>query len=214
MNTKTIIKVLDILVSEYHTWEEPIVTQISKKKKDPFRVLIATIISQRTKDDVTGAASQRLFNEATTPADMAGLDTKRIEKVIYPAGFYRNKAKNIIDVSRTIEQKYNGRVPDTIDELLELKGVGRKTANLVLTLGFGKLGICVDTHVHRISNRFGYVRTSSPDETEFALRKKLPQKWWIQYNDLLVTHGQNVCRPVSPRCSKCSVERLCEKRGR
>lgn len=212
MNTNTIVKVLETLLKEYHTWDEPIVTQISKKKKDPFRVLIATIISQRTKDKVTGTASERLFKEANTPADMAELDPKRVEKLIYPAGFYRNKAQNIIDVSRTIEQKYSGSVPHTIDELLELKGVGRKTANLVLTLGFGKLGICVDTHVHRISNRLGYVKTVSPEETESTLRKNLPKEWWIQYNDLLVSHGQNVCRPVSPRCSGCSVERLCEKR--
>ena len=213
MNTKAGVKVLKILLKEYHKWEEPIVTQLSKKKRDPFAVLIATIISQRTKDEVTGAASKKLFKAAKTPKKMAELDVKRVEKLIYPAGFYRNKAKNIIEVSRLITDKYRGTVPDSIEELLTLKGVGRKTANLVITLGFGKPGICVDTHVHRISNRFGYVKTSSPDETEFALRKKLPQEWWILYNDLLVSLGQNICRPISPKCSLCSVEGLCGQKA-
>lgn len=213
MNTEIIVKVCEILAEEYHKWEEPIVTQISKTKRDPFRVLIATIISQRTKDEVTREASKRLFSIASTPEEMSKLKAEDVEQCIYPAGFYRNKARHIIEAAGKISETYGGRVPDTLEELLNIRGVGRKTANLVLTLGFSKQGICVDTHVHRISNRFGYVRTKSPDETEFALRKKLPPEWWIPYNDLLVAHGQNVCRPISPRCSECSVETLCEKKG-
>jgi len=190
----------------------PVVTEVSRDRS-PFKVLISCILSLRTKDEVTRDASKRLFRLAETPNDMLKLDQKTIEKTIYPVGFYITKAKNIIGISKTLVEKYNSIVPQEIDELLKLKGVGRKTANLVVTLGYKKLGICVDTHVHRISNRLGYVSTKTPKETEFALRGKLPKKYWIIYNDLLVTYGQNICKPISPFCSKCKIEKCCDKVG-
>jgi endonuclease-3 len=150
---------------------------------------------------------------ADTPAALLRLTPRAIEKLIYPVGFYGTKARVIRGLCRDILERFGGRVPDTIDDLLTLKGVGRKTANLVVTIGFGKPGICVDTHVHRISNRLGYVRTKTPDETEMALRATLPRRYWIGYNDLLVSFGQNVCAPVSPKCSTCPVTDLCPKVG-
>jgi len=180
---------------------------------DPFRVLIACILSLRTQDTTTGPAAARLFAVADTPERMLELTAARIEKLIYPVGFYRTKAKVILGISRTLLDRFGGRVPDTIDELLTLDGVGRKTANLVVTLGFNKPGICVDTHVHRISNRLGYVRTRTPEETEMALRASLPRRFWIGYNDLLVAFGQNVCAPISPKCSTCPVTALCRRVG-
>ena len=191
----------------------PIVTELVQKRKDPYRVLISCLLSLRTKDEVTAEAQDRLFREADTPREMLELDNSRIEELIYPVGFYKNKSRTIKDVSRIIMEQYNGKVPDDLDELLKMKGVGRKTANLVITMGYDKPGICVDTHVHRISNRFGYVSTKTPDDTEIALRKKLPAKHWIEINDLLVTWGQNVCKPISPLCSKCVVNDLCERVG-
>ena len=194
-------------------WREPIVTEISKIERNPYKVLISTIISLRTKDDVTRSSSVRLYKLADTPTAMLEINAGDIEKAIYPAGFYKNKAKTILEVSRTIIDTYDGIVPDDIDELLKMKGVGRKTANLVLTLGYGLPGICVDTHVHRISNRFGYVSTKNPNETEFALREKLPKEYWIEYNDLLVSFGQNLCRPISPICTQCPVHDHCMRIG-
>jgi endonuclease-3 len=181
--------------------------------KDPFRILISCLISLRTKDEVTGQASARLFEAADTPEKMLALPARRIEKLIFPAGFYRTKAKVIREISKTLIEKHGGRVPDALDELLQLKGVGRKTANLVITVAFNKPGICVDTHVHRISNRLGWVKTQTPEQTETALRNSLPKKYWIEINDLLVTFGQNICQPVSPWCSKCPLERDCPKSG-
>ena len=180
---------------------------------DPFRVLIACLLSLRTQDTTTGPAAARLFALADTPRAMLELSARRIERAIYPVGFYRTKARVILGLCRDLLARFDGRVPDDIDALLTLKGVGRKTANLVVTMGFDKPGICVDTHVHRISNRLGYVRTRTPDETETALRAKLPPRYWIGYNDLLVTFGQNVCAPVSPKCSACPVASLCRRVG-
>jgi len=208
----SIDKVITILQEEINKYKVPAVTQIAKKK-DPFRVLIATVLSARTKDDVTGAASARLFSQADNPKVMAELPLEAIEKAIYPVGFWRNKAKNIVSLCNQLITEFNSNVPDTLDELVTLKGVGRKTANLVLTIGFNKLGICVDTHVHRISNRWGYIKTKTPEETEFALREKLPKKYWIQFNDLLVTYGQNLCSPISPWCSKCRIIEYCKQIG-
>jgi len=178
---------------------------------DPFRALIACIISLRTKDEVTAEAAGRLFAVADTPRKMVKLPPKRVAKLIYPAGFYNTKAKTILDLCRTLIGEYGGRVPDDLDELVKLKGVGRKTANLVITKGFGKPGICVDTHVHRISNRWGYIKTKTPDESEMALRERLPRRHWIVYNGLLVSFGQNVCMPISPKCSRCPLDDLCPK---
>ncbi|MCP4266889.1 MAG: endonuclease III [Candidatus Brocadiaceae bacterium] len=181
--------------------------------KSPFMVLISCILSLRTKDKVTGEASERLFKLANNPAKMLEISTKNIEKAIYPVGFYKTKAIRIKGICKSLLDDYRSVVPDEIDELLKLKGVGRKTANLVVTLGYGKLGICVDTHVHRISNRLGLVQTKTPEQTEFALRKKLPQKHWLIYNDLLVTYGQNLCVPISPWCSKCKIFKYCKRVG-
>jgi endonuclease-3 len=212
MDNKTIVKVLKILEKEYENWKDPIVTEIANKTKDPFRILISTVLSSRTKDKVTRLASKRLFQKASKPEEMIKLSSKKISNLIFPVGFYKTKSKRIPELLRILIDKYGGNVPDNLEELLSLPGVGRKTANLVLTLGFGKPGICVDTHVHRISNRFGYVNTKTPKETEFSLRKKLPEKWWIIYNDLLVTLGQNICLPRKPKCYKCPVNIFCEKR--
>ncbi len=213
MNNLTIDKVLTILQKSAPSWNVPIVTQIAKRSKDPFRILISTMLSLRTKDAVTSKASERLFKRAHTPELMISLSVWEIENLIYPVGFYKRKAQNIRLASQILIDKYGGEVPDDLNELLKLPGVGRKTANLVITLGFGKKGICVDTHVHRICNRFGYVRTKSPDDTEMALREKLPEKWWIAINDILVAFGQSLCKPTSPMCSRCPVEEFCAKKG-
>jgi endonuclease-3 len=180
---------------------------------DPFRILVGCILSLRTKDDVAYAATARLFALARTPKAMLALSEREIATRIYPVGFYRRKSAQIRAICRTLIAEHGGRVPSTIDALLELPGVGRKTANLTVTLGFGKPGICVDTHVHRIANRLGWVRTSSPEDTEAALRAGLPRRWWIPINETLVRHGQAVCKPISPICSACAVEPHCPKRG-
>jgi endonuclease-3 len=205
--------VIRILRREVPKWDTPIVTLMAETYESPFRVLISCILSLRTQDSTTAKASHRLFAMADTPEAMVKLSAKKIEKLIFPVGFYRTKAKVILDICRTLIAQYGGKVPDEIDELLKLKGVGRKTANLVVTLGYKKPGICVDTHVHRISNRWGYVKTKTPQETEFALRAKLPNQYWIEYNDLLVSFGQHLCKPISPFCSKCPVRQYCRQVG-
>jgi len=206
-------KVIKILRKETRKWDVPTVTLTAETTHDPFKILISTILSLRTQDTTTAKVSERLFELADNPHDMLKLTEKEIEKAIYPVGFYKTKARTILYLCRELIGKYNSKVPDDLDELLKLKGVGRKTANLVTTLGYGKPGVCVDTHVHRISNRWGYISTKTPYDTEMALREKLPKKYWIEYNDLLVSLGQHLCRPISPRCSECPIERLCEKRG-
>ena len=212
MNNQNIHTVIEILEKTISMWKEPVVGVIARKK-DPFRVLIATVLSLRTKDETTSKASKRLFALASTPESLIKLGEDAIAKAVYPVGFYKNKSKSIIGICKKLLSEYNGRVPDEIDELLKFKGVGRKTANLVVTLGYNKPGICVDIHVHRISNRLGYVKTKTPDETEFALLEKLPNKYWIRYNDLMVPYGQNLCRPVSPLCSKCPIYDYCDRVG-
>jgi len=192
---------------------DPSVTLVGKRWKTPFHVLVSCVMSLRTKDETTLPASERFFAAANSPAEVLKLTPARIEKLIYPVGFYKTKARTIRNIARELLDKYDGRVPDDIDTLLTFKGVGRKTANLVLVEGFGIPAMCVDTHVHRISNRFGYVRTRNPEETEWALRKKLPKKHWMDYNALLVTWGQNVCHPVSPKCSSCPVKAYCARKG-
>lgn len=213
MTTDTLDKVLTTLQEEAKGWDVPIVTLVAERSKDPYQILISTLLSLRTKDETTTRASRRLFEKAKTLEAMLDLSAEEIEKLIFPVGFYRRKAQNIKTVSRLLLEKHEGRVPDDLDELLTLPGVGRKTANLVLTLGFGKPGICVDTHVHRITNRLGYVQTKNPDETEQALRSRLPAKWWIPINDILVAFGQSLCAPISPWCSKCKVAEYCERVG-
>lgn len=179
--------------------------------KNPYLVLIACILSLRTNDKTTYPATLRMLELAKTPKEMKNVSVEDLSKAIYPVGFYENKARQIIELSKTIDEELNGKVPDEIEDLIKFKGVGRKTANLVLSLGFNKPAICVDVHVHRIFNRLGYIKTKTPEETEFALREKLPQKYWIDINTLLVTHGQNVCKPIKPKCSECPIARYCAK---
>ena len=213
MKDGDIHNIIRILKKETKNWDVPIVTLTAETSHDPFKVLISTILSLRTLDTTTAKVSKRLFGLADTPDDMLKLSVDEIEKAIYPVGFYKTKARTILYLCRELVEKYGSKVPDDLDELLKLKGVGRKTANLVVTLGYGKPGICVDTHVHRISNRLGYIRTGTPYETEMALREKLPEEYWIEYNDLLVSFGQHLCRPISPRCSECPIKMYCDKVG-
>lgn len=194
-------------------WPVPIVTRIAQDNRSPFKVLISTILSLRTKDDTTRDASNRLFLLGETPDKILKHSARDIERAIYPVGFYREKSRNILGVCRELIKSYNGEVPSEIDKLVRMKGVGRKTANLVVTLGYGKPGICVDTHVHRITNRWGYVKTKTPDRTEIALRDKLPSEYWLVINDYLVTYGQNLCRPISPFCSNCRIWDFCDRVG-
>lgn len=179
--------------------------------KDPYLVLIACILSLRTNDRTTYPATLRMLKLAKTPQDMMNVEEDELAKAIYPVGFYKNKAGQIIELSKLIVEKNDGKVPDSIDELCKFRGVGRKTANLVMTLGFGEPAICVDVHVHRIFNRLGYIKTKNPEETEFALRENLPVKYWIPINTLMVTHGQNVCKPINPKCNVCPIAEFCDK---
>jgi len=204
---------MKLLKREVRRFSVPIVTALSEKKRDPYDILISTVLSLRTKDETTRQATRKLLARAPSPEKLLELPERIIEKLIYPVGFYKTKAKTLRGIAAELLEKYDGNVPDELDSLLKLKGVGRKTANLVITLGYGKPGICVDTHVHRISNRWGYVRTKTPDQTEFALREKLPGKYWIVINDYLVAYGQNLCRPISPFCSKCTIASFCKKVG-
>ena len=213
MNDGHIEEIISILGGELEKWELPIVSHLAKEKRNPFVILISTLLSLRTKDEVTSEATKRLFSLASTPQEILQLSPEIIAKTIYPVGFYKNKAKTILAACRELIDRYNSLVPDTMEQLLAMKGVGRKTANLVLTLGFNKEGICVDTHVHRISNRLGYVRTGAPEQTEFALREKLPHKYWLDYNTLMVAFGRHVCRPVSPLCGSCPVSNYCDRVG-
>jgi len=194
-------------------WSPPAVAQVQADRPDPFRVLISCLLSLRTKDAVTEAAARRLFALADTPAAILALPRRAIERAIYPVCFYRVKARTLHGVCRDLLARFAGQVPDTLEDLLTLKGVGRKTANLVVTVGYNKAGICVDTHVHRICNRWGYVRTRTPDETERALRAILPHRHWIAFNDLLVPFGQNCCKPLSPLCSRCPLAVHCARVG-
>jgi endonuclease-3 len=194
-------------------WNAPVLTLIAAEKRDPFLTLIGCILSLRTKDETTAVAAPRLFERAGTPETMIAFAPEEIARLIYPVGFYRTKARVILEICRDLINKFDGKVPGTIDELLTLKGVGRKTANLVVTEAFGKPGICVDTHVHRISNRWGLVKTVTPNKTETALREILPRRYWIEFNSLLVAFGQTLCQPVSPWCSRCSIAHLCPRIG-
>lgn len=203
-----------ILKQEIRRWQEPVVGVVARESdRDPFLILISCLLSLRTKDKTTSEASDRLFALAHAPASMLKLPLKKIERAIYPVGFYRTKAKSIHQICRRLLDVYGGTVPDCIDELVTLPGVGRKTANLVVTVGYGKPGICVDIHVHRISNRWGYINTKTPEESEQALRRKLPKQYWMTFNDLLVPYGQNLCQPVSPFCSQCKLTELCDRVG-
>jgi endonuclease III len=202
-----------ILNREVRTYRVPVVDLVKVQTDDPFKVLVATILSARTKDEQTVRACRKLFSKVSNAKDLEKLTVKEIEKLIFPVGFFHNKARYLKELPKALDEMYSGRIPQTVDELIKLPGVGRKTANLVVVIAFGKPAVCVDIHVHRIMNRLGYVRTKNPFETEMALRKKLPKKYWITFNSILVAFGQFTCTPVSPFCSRCPVEKYCKKVG-
>ena len=212
MSQKTDInidKIVEALVKAKQPRREFV--QLMEEFKDPYLVLIACILSLRTNDLTTYPATLRMLEIGREPKDFAYCDVDRLAKAIYPVGFYQNKARQIVELSKIIVEQLGNKVPGSIEELIKFNGVGRKTANLVLAKGFGIPAICVDVHVHRICNRLGYVKTKNPEETEFALRKKLPKKYWLDINTLLVTHGQNICRPQKPMCDICPIKNYCEK---
>lgn len=202
-----------ILKKEAGRLKVPVVGLIAEETQDPFKVLISCLLSLRTRDETTAAASERLFQIADTPSAILKLTREKIEKAIYPVSFYRNKSRHILAICQILEEEYGGKVPDRLESLLKLPGVGRKTANLVVTVAYHLPGICVDTHVHRISNRLGLIQTTTPEESEMALREKLPRKYWIHYNDILVPYGQNICTPISPFCSRCAAKPYCPQKG-
>jgi len=210
---KSVAKLLRVLEKEAPKWNAPIVALAAQQNQSPFLTLIGCILSLRTKDQMTAIACERLFAQARTPEAMLAIAPRALEKLIYPVGFYRTKARVIRGICRDLIEKFGGEVPDDIDDLLTLAGVGRKTANLVVTQAFRKPGICVDTHVHRISNRWGLVASKTPDKTEMALREVLPRRHWIDYNTILVAFGQTLCQPVSPWCTRCPIARACPKIG-
>ncbi len=203
-------KILENLREFYRDSNKTLMDKVSKHS-DPFKVLISCILSQRTKDEITENVTKRLFKRVKKPDDLLDIPLKELENLIYPSGFYRVKAKRLKEISKILIKNYDGKVPDNINELLKLPGVGRKTANIVITKGFNKYGIAVDTHVHRISNRLGIVKTKKPEETEFELRKIVPKKYWIELNDYLVLFGKTICKPIIPHCSICPIENYCEK---
>jgi endonuclease-3 len=206
------VRVIDKIQKQVRGFVIPAVTLFAQSR-NPYLVLISCLLSLRTKDKTTAEACSRLFKVADTPQKMLKIPFKEIEKIIYPVGFYRTKAKTISGINLRLLKDFNGKVPSRLEDLLSFKGVGRKTANLVLGLGFGIPAICVDTHVHRISNRLGWVKTRNPEQTEIELGKIIPKDYWIELNTVLVTFGQNICLPVSPYCRKCSVQESCSKIG-
>jgi endonuclease-3 len=214
MNARTMSGVIARLRVAMPSWSTTALAAVADATaRDPFRILIGCLLSLRTRDETTGPAAARLFALADTPAAMLALARRDIERAIFPVGFYRTKARVIQRVCEELTERFGGQVPADLDALLTLHGVGRKTANLVVTFAFHLPGICVDTHVHRISNRLGFVRTATPERTEWALRAKLPRRHWIALNDLLVAFGQNLCQPISPRCSVCPVAGVCHRVG-
>ncbi len=209
----TIEKFLEILEKEVENYQVPVVDLIAVQTKDPFKVLVATILSARTRDEVTAKSSERLFARAGTVEELAELDEETLQKIIYPVGFYKNKARYLAALPEKLISEYNSTVPSSMRGLLALPGVGRKTANLVMAQAFGIPAICVDTHVHRIMNIWGYVTTKTPEQTEMALRKSLPERYWIPVNSILVAFGQGTCKPVGPRCDRCVLSESCPKIG-
>jgi len=202
----SILQILSTFTKTLHT---PIIDLVAIQTSDPFKILVGTLLSARTKDETTSKVLQKLFAHINTPRDLANLSVPQIQNLIYPIGFYHTKARHLKDLANILIERYNSKVPDTMDELLTLPGVGRKTANLVLILAFDTPAMCVDTHVHRISNRLGLINTRTPAESEIALRKTLDIKHWKTYNSILVAFGQTVCRPISPKCQICPIRHLC-----
>lgn len=211
MKKVDIDKIYKILKKEFKKWKVPVVELIDIQTKDPFKVLLATILSARTKDEVTMLAAQRLYTKVNKPQDLNTLTQKQIEKLIYPVGFYKTKAKHLKLLPKVLKNEFNNILPDEVEPLTKLPGVGRKTANLVVAAGFHKPAVCIDVHCHRIYNRLGYIKTKTPYETEMAIRKKMPQKYWIEQNMFLVAFGQHLCRPTSPHCSKCPIIKHCNQ---
>ncbi len=210
VTNKNIDKIMKILYQEAKNLKPPVIERVYKKYKSPFYVLIATVLSARTKDETTHKVSINLFNYIKSPEDLIKISYEKLCNLIYPVGFYKTKAKNLKKLGEELIKEFSGKVPDTIEELIKLPGVGRKTANLVITEVFDKYGICVDTHVHRITNRWGYIKTKTPFESEMKLREILPKKYWKDINRLLVTYGQNICKPLNPQCNKCKINKYCE----
>ena len=213
MDTETIQKVLNILDDVVQSYDVPVVDLIKVQTNDPFKILIATILSARTKDSTTAKVSEKLFQKIKSFDDIISIDEDDLAFMLKPVGFYREKARSIKRLPQVIMNEFGGQIPETVEELIKLPGVGRKTANLVSAVAFNRDAICVDTHVHRIMNRFGYILTENPIDTEMALRNKLPVEYWKKVNRILVAFGQNKCSPISPYCSSCPVESLCEKNG-
>ncbi len=208
---KDIITVIRLVKNEVDKFRDPIVTEVGEITRSPYQVLISCLLSLRTRDETTARASERLFALAKTPKEMIKLSTKQIEKAIYPVGFYKTKAKRIKEISQRILKEYEGQVPEDFDKLMQFKGVGRKTANIVMCYGFNRAGyIAVDVHVHRIPNRLGWLKTKKPEQTEKALKKILPKRYWRDFNDTFVTFGQNICKPVGPKCGTCPVKNYCK----
>ncbi len=205
--------IMEILQHEFVNNTMPVVDLIEAQTRDPFKILVATIMSARTQDGTTAAAAARLFARAATPDELELLSEAEIRELIFPVGFYRNKAAYLKQLPGALRDRFGGRIPQTVEELVELPGVGRKTANLVVAVGFHKPAICVDVHVHRITNRWGYLETATPLETEMALRDKLPLEYWIPFNSCLVSFGQNTCRPTRPHCPDCPIEKYCNRVG-
>jgi endonuclease-3 len=212
MHVRTIGRVLTTIENQVAEITEKLAVEISGKR-DPFKVLVSCILSLRTREETTREAASRLFQFISGPKDILEAGAERIESAIYPVGFWRTKTKTLQEIAAVLLRDYDGSVPSELDDLLTLPGVGRKTANLVVSVAFDEPGICVDTHVHRIMNRLGFVSTDTPEQTEWALREKLPTRYWRSVNRILVLFGRNICAPISPKCSVCNVERLCEKNG-
>ena len=206
-----IVKILTILAKEVEKYDTPVAELVKVQTQDPFKILVATIMSSRTNDKTTAKVAKQLFIKINKPQDFHLYSQQQIEQMIYPIGFYKNKARYLKQLPTVLQQRFKGRIPQTIEELLELPGVGRKTANLVVSVAFDKPGICVDVHVHRIVNRIGYIKTKDPLETEMKLRKILPQRYWKRVNRVLVAYGQNLCTPLRPFCSRCKISRYCKK---
>ncbi|MBD3209596.1 endonuclease III [Candidatus Woesearchaeota archaeon] len=213
MMNVNIDKIYDVLAREYPKWRVPVANLVDAQTKDPFKVLVGTLLSAQTRDEVTAVVCQKLFKKIKHYKDLEKIDVKSLQELIYPVSYYRTKAKHLKILARKLREEFDGVVPDEVDELVKLPGVGHKTANVTLATAFKKPAIGVDTHVHRLSNRFGYVKTKTRYETEMKLREILPKKYWVKYNTYLVALGQRICHPTSPKCSMCPLNKLCKKVG-
>ncbi len=211
MNASDLPKVIEILKEHYEGWQAPVVTLVAQHTNDPFKVLVCALLSTRTRDETTAEVCRKFFQRVKSPKDIVQISLKELERLIYPVGFYRNKARQLKETAQTLIDRYGGRIPQSLEELVELPGVGRKVANLVLADGFGKPAICVDVHVHRITNRWCLIKTKTPYETELKLMELLPKEHWIEINRLLVAFGQRICTPQKPKCHRCPIENFCGK---